>query len=291
MASLTALAMLGFAGNSLLCRLALTQTTIDPASFTAIRLVSGALMLWLLAQRRGHEMWHAGNWGSALALFFYAAGFSFAYQGVSAASGALLLFGAVQLTMIGFGLYRGERLNACQVLGLLIALGALIGLLLPGLSTPMPFPAALMISAGIAWGLYSVRGRGAQNSTWVTAGNFIRTVPAAVVLMMMSISSVKLDLAGAGYGVVCGALTSALGYVIWYTALPSLRATTAAVVQLSVPVLATLGGAAILGEPMTQRVLLASAALLSGMALVIVGRRVSGPRRASISGSQRSIDG
>ena len=287
MASLTALAMLGFAGNSLLCRLALTQTTIDPASFTAIRLVSGALMLWLLAKRRGHEMRHAGNWGSALALFLYAAGFSFAYQGVSAASGALLLFGAVQLTMIGFGLYRGERLNACQVLGLLIALGALAGLLLPGLSTPRPLPAALMILAGIAWGLYSVRGRGAQNSTCVTAGNFMRTVPAAVALMMIRFSSIKLDSAGAGYGVVCGALTSALGYVIWYTALPSLRATTAAVVQLSVPLLATLGGVALLGEPMTYRVLLASVALLSGMAMVIVGRRLSSrPRRASMGSSR-----
>lgn len=180
--AVTSLAMLAFAGNSLLCRVALDRTTIDPASFTAIRLISGAAMLWLVANLRASARVGTGNWLSALALFVYAAGFSFAYVSLSTATGALLLFGAVQITMIGYGLWSGERLRMRQVGGLLLAFSGLVGVMLPGLSAPSPGGAALMLGAGVAWGIYSLRGKGAGDPTRVNAGNFLRAVPFALML-------------------------------------------------------------------------------------------------------------
>lgn len=271
--SLTTLAMLAFAGNSLLCRQALIHTAIDPASFTAIRLVSGALILWLLARMKQSNPVGKGSWPSAFALFVYAAGFSFAYISLSAGSGALLLFGAVQATMIGHGLWKGERLRALQTLGVLLALGGLVGLLLPGLSAPPLTGAALMIAAGVAWGIYSLRGKGAGDPTRVTAGNFMRAVPITIVLSLLMLDFASVDSAGFYYAVASGALASGLGYAIWYTVLPSLRNTSAATVQLSVPVIAALGGITFLGEPITLRLVLASVAILGGIALVIVQRR------------------
>ena len=271
--SLTSLAMVAFAGNSLLCRQALKHTAIDPASFTAIRLVSGALMLWLLARMKQSSPAGKGSWLSALALFAYAAGFSFAYVSLSAGSGALLLFGAVQATMIGHGLWKGERLRAFQTLGVLLALGGLVGLLLPGLSAP-PLPgAALMIAAGIAWGIYSLRGKGAGDPTRVTAGNFMRAVPITIILSLLMLDFASVDAAGFYYAIASGALASGLGYAIWYTVLPALKNTSAATVQLSVPVIAALGGIVFLGEPITLRLVLASVAILGGIALVIVQKR------------------
>lgn len=271
--SLTSLAMLAFAGNSLLCREALKDTAIDPASFTAIRLVSGALMLWLVVRLKQGAPSGKGNWSSALALFVYAAGFSFAYISLSAASGALLLFGAVQATMIGYALWKGERLRGLQTIGVLLAIGGLVGLLLPGLSAPPLKGALLMIGAGIAWGVYSLRGKGAGDPTRVTAGNFMRAVPITLVLSLLMIDLVSVDAAGFYYAVASGALASGLGYAIWYTALPSLKNTSAASVQLSVPVIAALGGIVFLGEPVTLRLILASVAILGGIALVIVRKR------------------
>jgi drug/metabolite transporter (DMT)-like permease len=274
---LTSLAMLAFAGNSLLCRLALKHTPIDPASFTAIRLISGALMLFLIVKLRRKAVTGQGNWLSAFALFVYAAGFSFAYVSLTAATGALLLFGAVQATMISHGLWAGERLRSLQWLGLLLAFGGMVGLLLPGLAAPPLLGSVLMLGAGVAWGVYSLRGKGAGDPTGVTAGNFMRAAPMAVALSLLLLSYPQVhatwDTAGFGYALASGALTSGMGYAVWYTALPALKATQAATVQLNVPVIAALGGTAFLGETITLRLILASIAILGGIALVILEKR------------------
>lgn len=274
--ALTTLAMIAFAGNSLLCRIALKQTGIDAASFTSIRLASGALILWIIVRMsRGAEVGR-GNWPSAIALFVYAAGFSYAYISLPAATGALILFGAVQATMIGRGLWIGERLRTHQVVGLVLALGGLVGLLLPGLSAPPLVGSLLMLGAGMAWGVYSLRGKGAGDPTRVTAGNFLRAVPIAAVLSVGLMSEVALDIPGFWYAVASGALASGIGYAIWYAVLPALQATNAATVQLSVPVIAALGGVLFLGESITLRLLLASIAILGGIALVILERQPAG---------------
>ena len=267
---LTLLAMVAFASNSLLCRLALRQTTIDAASFTLIRLLSGVIALWLIVITRKPGWTTTGNWTSALALFAYAAAFSFAYISLSVGTGALLLFGMVQATMIFWGLRKGERLNARQWFGLAIALGGLVALVFPGLSAPPIGGALLMTGAGIAWGIYSLRGKGAGDPTSVTAGNFWRSVVFAAVLSMALLRWTNLDPAGIRYAIVSGAIASGVGYVIWYSALPGLKATTAATVQLSVPVLAALGGILFLSESITLRLLLASLLILGGIGLVII---------------------
>ena len=267
---LTLLAMVAFASNSLLCRLALRQTTIDAASFTLIRLLSGVIALWLIVITRKPGRTTAGNWTSALALFAYAAAFSFAYISLSVGTGALLLFGMVQATMIFWGLRKGERLNARQWFGLAIALGGLVALVFPGLSAPPIGGALLMTGAGIAWGIYSLRGKGAGDPTSVTAGNFWRSVVFAAVLSMALLRWTNLDPAGIRYAIVSGAIASGVGYVIWYSALPGLKATTAATVQLSVPVLAAVGGILFLSESITLRLLFASLLILGGIGLVII---------------------
>lgn len=276
--TLTSLAMLAFAGNSLLCRLALKHTTIDAGSFTLIRLIAGAAMLWLVVRVRGGAPAGGGNWPSALALFAYAAGFSFAYVSLTAATGALLLFGAVQATMLGHGIWAGERLSRRQLLGLLLALGGMVGLLLPGLAAPPLTGALLMLGAGLAWGVYSLRGKGAGDPTRVTAGNFARTIPIAAILSLLTLNRSAIDAAGLGYALASGALASGLGYAIWYTALPALKATSAATVQLSVPAIAAIGGIAFLGEPMTWRLFGASFAILGGIALIILDKRATATR-------------
>ena len=269
--ALTSLAIVSFAGNSLLCRLALKRTGIDAASFTTIRLISGALILWLVVRMGRGTHTGRGNWLSAVALFVYAAGFSFAYVSLPAATGALLLFGAVQATMIGHGVLTGERLQGLQLLGLMFAFGGLVGLLLPGLSAPSLSGSLLMLGSGVAWGVYSLRGRGAGDPINVTAGNFLRAGPIAAALSVVLFNSSSLDTAGFLYAVSSGALASGIGYAIWYTALPALKATNAATVQLSVPVIAALGGVVFLGEQITLRLVLASLAILGGIALVIRG--------------------
>ncbi len=276
--ALTSLAMVAFACNSLLCRVALKRTGIDAASFTAIRLISGAVMLGLVTRMRRGTPGGSGNWPSALALCVYAAGFSFAYVSLPASTGALLLFGAVQATMIGHGLWTGERLLRLQLVGLALALGGLVGLLSPGLSAPPLFGSLLMLSAGVAWGVYSLRGKGAGDPTRVTAGNFLRAVPIAAALRLLVHDGASLDGAGFWYAVSSGALASGIGYAIWYTALPSLKATSAATVQLSVPVIAALGGIAFLGESVTPRLIFASVAILGGIALVILEKQAIPPR-------------
>lgn len=265
--------MIAFAGNALLCRIALKHTSIDAASFTTIRLISGALMLWFVVHIRHSTHTGGGNWLSAFALFVYAAGFSFAYVNLPAATGALLLFGAVQATMIGYGVWVGERLRSLQIVGLMLAFGGLVGLLLPGLSAPPLYSSVLMLGAGVAWGIYSLRGKGAGDPTKVTAGNFLRAVPIAAALSVLMLNDTSLDIAGFWYAVSSGALASGIGYVIWYTALPALKATNAATIQLSVPVIAALGGIVFLGEAITLRLVLASVAILGGIALVILEKQ------------------
>jgi drug/metabolite transporter (DMT)-like permease len=271
--ALTSLAMIAFAGNSLLCRAALKDTSIDAASFTTIRLLSGAVMLWLVARTSRGTLSGKGSWLSAFALFAYAAGFSFAYVSLPAATGALLLFGAVQATMIGRGIWVGERLRRLQLAGLMLALAGLVGLLLPGLTAPPLVGSILMLGAGVAWGIYSLRGKGVGDPIGVTGGNFLRAVPVAAVLSVLTYQGVSLDSAGILYAVSSGALASGIGYAIWYTALPALKATSAATVQLSVPVIAALGGIIFLGETLTLRLVLASVAILGGIALVILEKQ------------------
>lgn len=268
---LTTLAMLAFAGNSVLCRLALRDTAIDPASFTSLRLISGAAVLWLLLRSRSQRGEAGGSWGSAIALFVYAAAFSWAYIQLDAASGALLLFAAVQVSMLGIGLLRGERLSAAQTAGLALALVGLAALLAPGANAPPVLPAISMLSAGVAWGLYSLRGRGAADPLAATAGNFARAVPLTLILSLITLPWLMVDLGGALYALASGALTSGLGYAIWYAALPGLRASAAASVQLSVPVITAVGGLLLLNETPSMLLVLSSLAILGGIALVIAG--------------------
>jgi drug/metabolite transporter (DMT)-like permease len=216
----------------------------------------------------------AGNWPSALALFVYAAAFSFAYNSLSAGTGALLLFGAVQATMILWGLRNGEWLHTRQLIGLAVALSGLVVLLFPGLSAPPFSGAILMLGAGVAWGIYSLRGKAARDAIAATAGNFLRAVPLAAIVSIILLSWAHLDRAGIGYAVLSGAIASGVGYVIWYAVLSDsmpvrLGPTSAATVQLSVPVLAAAGGILLLGEPITLRFLFASIAVLGGITLVV----------------------
>ena len=270
---LTLLAMTAFAGNSLLCRLALKHTGIDAASFTSIRLISGAVALWLIVRMRGGTHAAAGSWLSALALFAYAAGFSFAYISLPAATGTLLLFGAVQATMVGYGLWTGERLRRRQTAGFVCALGGLVSLLSPGLSAP-PLPGSLlMLGAGVAWGIYSLRGRNAGDPLGATTGNFCRAVFFTAGLSLVLLPRVSLDSSGIWAAIVSGALASGVGYAIWYTALRGLNATRAATVQLSVPVIAAMGGLVFLGEPVTLHLLIAATAILGGIAAIIIDKQ------------------
>ena len=268
-ALLISLAMLAFASNSLLCRIALRDTAIDAATFTAIRLASGALILAIILRSRGVRPSTGGSWPMAAMLSAYAAFFSFAYRDLTAATGAVLLFGAIQLTMMGYGLWTGERLRGLSLVGLAITLAGLVGLLLPGLAAPPPLAALLMLGAGVAWGVYSLLGRGAGEPIAATGGNFLRSVPFAALLALSAAGRESADLTGTLYAVLSGAVTSGLGYVLWYAALPALRATSAATIQLSVPAIAAIGGVVLLAEPITMRLLLASVAILGGIALTI----------------------
>jgi drug/metabolite transporter (DMT)-like permease len=266
---LTLLTMTAFAANSILCRMALKATSIDPATFTAIRLLSGAMSLWLIVRARTGNNAVAGNWRSALSLFAYATAFSFAYVSLSAGTGALILFGAVQATMILHGLLRGERFTRLQTAGLLIALGGLVALLLPGVTAPSWAGATLMAIAGIAWGSYSLLGRGSVNPMATTAGNFLRAAILGALLSATTLGSLAWDTRGALLALLSGSVASGLGYAIWYTVLPALRATHAATVQLSVPVIAALAGVLLLGERLSLRLLLCSIAILGGIAMVL----------------------
>ncbi|MEX2498495.1 MAG: DMT family transporter [Wenzhouxiangellaceae bacterium] len=271
---LALVALLAFAANSILARAALTATAIDPVSFTAIRIVSGALTLWLIVRLRPGLADGRGNWASALALFGYAIAFSVAYLALTAATGALLLFGAVQVTMVSWSLVTGTRLTPRQWAGFALALAGLVWLLLPGLAAPPALPAGLMIAAGAAWGIYTLRAKGAGDPIRVTTSNFIlASIPAVVVALVMPLAAVtdaSIDPAGTALAVASGALASGLGYVVWYAALKHIQTSTAAVAQLSVPVITAIAGVALLAEPLNLRLVLAGAAVLGGIVLVVL---------------------
>lgn len=269
---LTAVAMLAFAGNSLLCRLALKTTQIDPATFTSLRLLSGALMLALLLRLRQRGFPVGGSWHGAAALFIYAAAFSFAYVSLDAGTGALLLFGAVQISMLLWG-WRQGRPSSASLAGLSLAFAGLLVLLLPGASAPALAPSLLMLIAGAAWGAYSLLGRGNGDALAATTGNFLRCVPIAILLSLVLMYSARWDMAGALYALASGALASGLGYAIWYTAISELKAIQAATVQLSVPIITALAGSLLLGEALTLRLSLSSLAVLGGIALVLGARQ------------------
>jgi drug/metabolite transporter (DMT)-like permease len=274
---LTTVAMFAFAANSLLCRLALQHSTIDPASFGAVRVAAGTLMLALIVRLRRPPVAAArGDWLAATMLFGYVTCFSFAYLSLPAGTGALILFGAVQLTMFGVGLYGGERFRAVAWAGFALAGFGVVVLVAPGVAAPPLSGALSMGLAGMAWGVYSLRGRGVTDPVGATAGNFLRSTPLAIALALALIGQARADATGLALAVASGAVTSGLGYVVWYAALPGLSSLRAATVQLSVPVIAAFAGVLFLGEGITPRLALASLAILGGIALVLTSR--AGPR-------------
>ena len=270
--------MFAFAANSLLARLALTQTTIDPASFSAIRLISGAAFLVLFVAFRYRKLpFETGSWWSALALFVYAVAFSYAYVRLSTGTGALILFGAVQGTMLCYGFVKGDRLGPVQLGGFVLACLGVVWLLLPGAGAPSLSGSGLMAIAGIAWGAYSLRA-GASDPVLTSAGNFARTVPMCLILMVGALQTLNVDSAGIVYALASGIVTSGIGYIIWYAVLPHISVVNASTIQLSVPALAALMGVAVLSEPVSLRLLVATVAILLGIAIVLRAKRsLSGP--------------
>ena len=278
-AAITSITLIAFAANSLLCRMALGGNLIDPVSFTTIRLVSGALILipisqgsrWLSESRCKQAT--RGSWGAAFSLFSYAAAFSLAYLSLDAGMGALILFGAVQVTMIVAALRSGESLGPAQWAGSAAAIAGLIYLVSPGISAPDPVGAILMAIAGIAWGVYSVRGKGVASPVLMTAGNFLRAAPMALVASLLAYSRAHFEPTGILLALVSGTVTSGLGYVFWYRALRGLTTAQASILQLLVPVLASFGGAVMLSEEVSMRLVAASLLILGGVALAVASRR------------------
>lgn len=275
---LTGVAMVAFAANSLLCRLALGNDLIDAATFSSVRVISGAVtlsLIVLLLRRERHR--GAGNWRSAVMLFAYMAFFSFAYLSLGAGTGALILFGAVQLTMFVFALRKGEHFAPLSWAGLTLAILGLVYLVLPGITAPDPVGAVLMAMAGVAWGIYSLLGRGAADPLEATARNFVYAVPLVLIVQLFCLNEFGVSARGVALAIASGALTSGCGYVIWYAALPGLTATRAATVQLSVPVIAAFGGIVFLSEQLTFRLALSAAATLGGVAIVLAQRAAKAP--------------
>lgn len=266
--TLTALAMIAFAANSILARLALTGGDIGPWGFTAIRFISGAICLALIVGPT--KTLRQGSWAAASALLVYGIFFSYAYISLSAGTGALILFAAVQITMIGGGLLAGERMRVLQWLGLALAMSGLVYLMLPSIAPPSPIGAAMMATAGLGWGLYSLMGRGKGNPTALTAGNFLRASIICAVLtlpLLYSLPETTLAPKGIGLALASGILTSGFGYVIWYMALKHLTATRAGIAQLTVPIIAAISGMLFISEPFTARFLIAMCLTLVGVGL------------------------
>lgn len=276
-------ALVAFAANSLLCRAALGGGQLDPASFATLRVAAGAVTLVALTRLRrrtagapgaagGSPGAIGGDWRAAFFLFAYMMAFAFAYVTLRTGTGALLLFGTVQATMIVKAHRSGERPRPAEWLGLLLALGGLVYLVLPGLAAPPLMGAFEMVAAGLAWGFYSLHGRGSRDPLADTAGNFARALPLVAAVSLAGLAPARVTPQGALLAVTSGALASGLGYVIWYAALPALKATQAAVLQLAVPILAALGGVLLLGERVTPRLLVAMALILGGVSLAMAAR-------------------
>ncbi|MDM7923219.1 MAG: DMT family transporter [Pyrinomonadaceae bacterium] len=272
---LTIFALTAFAFNSVLCRMALGPGEIDAAGFTVIRLASGAATLaaMIAVTGRSKNPIASGNWFSAFFLFAYAIAFSFAYLGLTAATGALILFGSVQMTMIGTAIVRGERPGLLEWAGLLAAFAGLVYLVFPGLSAPPLGSSLLMAAAGIAWGFYTLRGKGSEDPLAETSGNFLRSVPMAFIATIPFLSGVHLSTRGIVLAVISGAVTSGIGYSVWYAALKYHTATRAAVLQLSVPLITAAAGVLLLSEKAGLRLVIAAGLILGGIAIVILSRR------------------
>ncbi len=273
----TGFALAAFAFNSILCRLALGTNAIDAPGFTLIRLVSGAVTLFLISlfAAKKNANTKGGNWISAFFLFGYAICFSFAYLNLTTATGALILFGCVQATMIFAALISGERPKFLEWIGLFFALGGLVYLVFPGLSAPPPISSFLMAIAGISWGFYTLRGRQSTNPLAETTGNFVRSIPLIVLTVLPFLPNIYLTNRGILLAVLSGAIASGLGYSVWYAALKYHMATRAAILQLSVPALAAIGGIVFLSETISVRLTLATALIIGGIALAIAGRKFS----------------
>ena len=273
---LTAISLIAFAANSLLCRMALGTNLIDPISFTTLRLVSGALALILISRiRRGAvgPVKAKGSWPSALALFAYACAFSLGYVSITAGMGTLILVGAVQITMLGWAIVTGEKLSRIRWLGSAISMGGLIYLILPGISAPDPVGALLMFVSGSAWGVYTIRGKGASAPIAMTTANFRWAAPLAILLSIICSATRHLEPSGILLAVLSGSITSALGYIIWYKALRHLTTSQASIVQLLIPVLTAFGGIVFLSEHISGRLLVGSALILGGVAMGIMKKR------------------
>lgn len=273
-AGLTVLALVAFAGNSVLCRLALADSSIDAASFTTVRLVSGAIALLIIlgVTNRGTRPASYGSWMSAAMLFLYAACFSFAYISLDTGIGALILFGMVQATMIAGALMAGDRPTVAEWIGWLLAVGGFVYLVSPGLTAPSPGGSALMAIAGIAWGIYSLRGRNESFALAGTTYNFVRSVPLVLIVSAFSLQDLHLTTNGVVLAILSGTITSGVGYAVWYTALQSISSMQAAMVQLSVPVLAAAGGILLLSESISLRLFVSSLLILGGIFLAIFGK-------------------
>ncbi len=273
-AGLTVLALVAFAGNSVLCRLALADSSIDAASFTTVRLVSGAIALLIIlsATSRGTRPASYGSWMSAAMLFLYAACFSFAYISLDTGIGALILFGMVQATMVAGALMAGDRPTVAEWIGWLLAIGGFVYLVSPGLTAPSPGGSALMAIAGIAWGIYSLRGRNESFALAGTTYNFVRSVPLVLIVSAFSLQDLHLTTNGVVLAILSGTITSGVGYAVWYTALQSISSMQAAMVQLSVPVLAAAGGILFLSESISLRLIVSSLLILGGIFLALFGK-------------------
>ena len=270
--TLTAFALTAFAFNSILCRMALATGEIDAASFTTVRIISGTVMLaaLLLISGKTRTITKSGNWTSALFLFAYAIAFSFAYLGLTTGTGALILFGSVQVTMFGVSLYRGVRPKALEWLGLAIASGGLTYLVLPGLAAPPILSAILMAAAGVAWGFYTLRGKGSEDPLADTAGNFLRSIPMVAVASLVFVSTMRLSMHGVVVATLSGAIASGIGYAVWYSALKHHTPIRAGILQLSVPAIAAGGGIVLLSESASVRLIIAATLILGGIALTLL---------------------
>jgi len=270
----TMLALVAFAANSVLCRLALGERTIDAASFTSIRLLSGALVLLAILRFNRKKVGSStrGSWSATLMLFSYALTFSFAFITLDTATGALILFSSVQITMILLSLISGNRLHIVEWLGVTVAFIGFLYLVLPGVTAPSVIGFSLMTLAGISWALYTLRGRGSVNPLSDTAYNFARSIPLVIALTILTFQKAHISPEGIVLATISGGLTSGIGYTIWYIALGGLGATQAAVVQLSVPIIAALGGLLLVSEPISLHLTLSALLILGGILIVILGR-------------------
>ena len=270
----TLLALFAFAGNSVLCRLALGEATIDAASFTSIRLLSGIAVLALIlkAVQPSGNVVSTGSWKAAAMLFIYALAFSFAYISLDTGTGALILFASVQMTMIGVGLLSGAKLYWVEWLGVIVAFNGFVYLVLPGLEAPPLMGFVLMSAAGVAWGFYTLAGKDSKHPLSDTTYNFIRTLPLVLILMAVTILKVNVSWEGVVLAILSGGLTSGIGYTVWYMALNGLSSTQAAVVQLLVPVIAAFGGVVFADEILSIRLMISSTMILGGILIVVLGK-------------------